>query len=50
MSDAILILRDIILEVQTTSKWLEHGDPVIDNLDYIETLAKSGIEKLGGEV
>ena len=46
MNDVIPILRDIVLEAQTTSKWLEHGDMVIDSMEYIEDLAKSAIEKL----
>ena len=50
MTDAIPVLRDIVLEAQTTSRDLEYDDPVVDNLTYIENLAKRAIELLGGEV
>lgn len=46
MNEAILLLKDIVLESQTTSRWLTHGDPVIESLDYIEGLAKRAIEVL----
>lgn len=50
MSDVIPILRDIVLEAKTTSRNLEYDDPVVESLDYIETMTKCAIEKLGGEV
>lgn len=50
MSDVIPILRDIVLEAKTTSRWLEFDDPVVDSLQYIEDMTKRAIEKLGGEV
>ena len=46
MSDVIPILQDVVLEAQTTSRWLEHGDPVVDSLAYIENMTKRAIEKL----
>ena len=44
MNDIKAILQDVVLEAQTTSRWLTHGDPVIESLDYIEDLAKRAIE------
>lgn len=49
MNDVIPILQDVVLEAQTTARWLEHGDMVIDSLEYIETMTKRAIEKLGEE-
>jgi len=46
MTDVIPILRDIVLEAQTTKRWLEFDDPVIESLQYIEDMAKRAIEKL----
>jgi len=46
MDNIKAILQDIILEAQTTSRWLEHGDIVIDSFEYIENLAKIAIEKI----
>jgi hypothetical protein len=50
MNNVIPILRDIVLEAQTTSRDLEFDDPVVESLDYIENMTKRAIEKLGGEV
>ena len=50
MSDVIPILRDVVLEAQTTSRWLEFDDPVVESFQYIEDMTKRAIEKLGGEV
>lgn len=50
MNDVIPILRDIVLEAQTTSRHLEYDDPVVESLQYIEDMTKRAIEKLEGEV
>ena len=49
MNDVIPILNDIVLEAQTTARDLEYDDPVITNLNFIESMTKRAIEKLGGE-
>lgn len=46
MNDVVPILRDIVLEAQTTSRWLEFDDPVVDSFRYIEDMTKRVIEKL----
>jgi hypothetical protein len=50
MNDVIQILRDVVLEAQTTSRWLEFDDPVVESLQYIEDMTKRAIEKLEEDV
>lgn len=46
MNNVIPILLDIALEAKTVSRNLEFDDPVVESLDYIETMTKRAIEKL----
>ena len=50
INGVISIIRDIRLEAQTTTRQLKRDDPVVDNLRFIEDIAKIAIEKLGGDV
>ena len=50
INGVVSILRDIRLEAQTTTRPLERDDPVVENLQFIEDIAKIAIEKLGGDV
>lgn len=49
MTDVLNVLYDIVLEAQTASRDLEHGDPAIDGFQSIEDMAKAAIEELAGE-
>ena len=44
MNDIKAILQDIILETQTAMSSLEYDDPVCNNFEYVENLAKHAME------
>ena len=50
MNDVVLILRDVLLEIQTVSRRLEYDEATVDSLQYITDMTKRAIGKLGGEV
>ena len=49
LNGVIAIMRDVRLEVKTAMQGLEYDDPVNDSFEYIDSLTKVAIEKLGGE-